>query len=70
MQIATGTEVVPGGFYFWASQKLVTVDNVTVADGDVITASVTSTPPMPYFRVPSGTGGQDERLTVIGGSLT
>ena len=69
--VASDTLVIEAGFYYWSGGgQIIAAEGVAVSDGDIITASVTSTPPMPYFRVPSGTGGQDERLTVIGGSLT
>jgi hypothetical protein len=68
--VAEGTEIATAGAYFWHITKGIVAENVTVSTGDVITATVTSTPNMPYFRVPGGTGVMDERLRIIGGTLT
>lgn len=68
--IGSFTEIAAAGDSgYYGSSGEVIVEDVEVADGDVITAYVSCVPPMPYFRVPLGTGQNDEALEIIGGTL-
>lgn len=64
-------ETFTGGLTLYGSQAEVTVADLEVADGDLISARLTCDPPtIYYFRTPRGTGIGGEQLEITGGSLS
>ncbi len=70
ISVGDHSEIATDGLRYYADYGGVIVENLAVSAGDVITGSVTVSPVMPYFRIPSGTGSLDERLRIVGGNLT
>lgn len=69
--VAQGTTVVSGHLEYLSTDKLVSIDALSVADGDELTATLACVPDsMPFFRTPVGAGQNGERFEVTDGSLS